>query len=93
MASVITSPPLTLPADRFYRTALFFLVLTSTLAIVTTGKLDPVTTTLAASAIIYKGFRWWRGYPAELRQTLATRLVVATSSFSPSTSCSFRATS
>src|SRR5580704_3848339 len=83
MASVTTAPPLTLPADRFYRTALFFLVLTSTLAIVTTGKLDPVTTTLATSAVIYKGFRWWRGYPAELRQTLATRLVVAYLFFFP----------
>jgi transglutaminase-like putative cysteine protease len=83
MASVITAPALPLPADRFYRTALFFLVLTSTLAIVTTGKLDPVTTTLAASAVIYKGFRWWRGYPAELRQTLATRMVVAYLFFFP----------
>jgi hypothetical protein len=26
--------------------------------------------------ILYKGFRWWRGFPAELKQTIATRLVL-----------------
>jgi transglutaminase-like putative cysteine protease len=83
MASAIQSSALRLPAERFYRTALFFLVLTSTLALVTTGKLDPVTTTLATTAILYKGYRWWHGYSPELRQTLATRLVVAYLFFFP----------
>jgi len=69
------APPL--PAERFYRTALFFLVLTSVLTLVSTGKLDPFTTVLAPAIILYKGFRWWRGYPAELRQSTATRIVLA----------------
>jgi transglutaminase-like putative cysteine protease len=72
-----------LPAERFYRTALFFLVLTSTLALVTTGKLDPITCALATTAVLYKGYRWWRGFPAELRQAIATRLVVAYVFFAP----------
>jgi protein-glutamine gamma-glutamyltransferase len=69
------APPL--PAERFYRTALFFLVLDSVVTLVSTGKLDPFTTVLAPAIILYKGFRWWRGYPAELRQATATRIVLA----------------
>lgn len=76
MASSIATPTSSLPADRFYRTALFFLVLTSVITLVSSGKLDPLTTILAPTLVLYKGFRWWRGKPAELRQTLATRLVV-----------------
>lgn len=76
MASSIATPASSLPADRFYRTALFFLVLTSVITLVTTGKLDPLTTVLAPTLVLYKGFRWWRGKPVELRPTLATRLVV-----------------
>ena len=77
MATSLTTPAAPLPAERFYRTALFFLVLVSVLTLVATGKLDPVTTILAPAAILYKGFRWWRGYPAEMRPSVATRLVLA----------------
>lgn len=73
-SATISAPPL--PAERFYRTALFFLVLTAVSTLSVTGKLDPLTTVLAPSLILYKGFRWWRGFPAELRQTTATRCVV-----------------
>lgn len=76
MASTIATRASSLPADRFYRTALFFLVLTSVVTLVTSGKLDPLTTILAPTLVLYKGFRWLRGKPVELRQTLATRLVV-----------------
>jgi hypothetical protein len=83
MGSSLTSPSITLPADRFYRTALYLLVLTSTFTLVGTGKLDPFTTILAPAAILYKGFRWWRDYPAELKTSLATRLVVVYLFFFP----------
>lgn len=83
MASSLITPAITLPADRFYRTALYLLVLTSTFTLVCTGKLDPLTTILAPAAILYKGFRWWRGYPAEWKASLATRLVVAYIFFFP----------
>jgi len=76
MASSITAPPRTLPADRFCRAALFFLVLTSVLTLASTGKLDPMSTALAPALVVYKGFRWWLGKPVELRQTIATRLLV-----------------
>jgi protein-glutamine gamma-glutamyltransferase len=76
MASMIATPASSLPADRFYRTALFFLVLTSVITLVATGKLDLVTTIAAPTLVVYKGFRWWRGRPVELRQAVATRLVL-----------------
>jgi transglutaminase-like putative cysteine protease len=77
MASSIASPGSLLPADRFYRTALFFLVLSGVLALAATGKLDAISSIAAPLAILYKGIRWWRGHPAELRQRTATRLVLA----------------
>lgn len=77
MASSITTPGSSLPADRFYRTALFFLVLTSVVTLVGTGKLDLLTTVLAPALVLYKGVRWWRGHPPELAHSTATRLVLA----------------
>ena len=66
-----------LPADRFYRTALWFLVLTSVTTLIATGKLDLVTTITAPLLVLYKGYRWWHGHPPELAHSRATRLVVA----------------
>lgn len=73
----MTTPSASLPADRFYRTALFFLVLTSVVTLVGTGKLDLLTTILAPALVLYKGVRWWRGHPPELTHSTATRLVLA----------------
>src|SRR5690242_12194485 len=83
MASSVTSPAQPLPAEQFFRAAVFFLVLTAALTLVSTGKLDLLTTFLAPLAILYKGFRWWRGRPAELKQNIATRLVLAYVLFFP----------
>jgi protein-glutamine gamma-glutamyltransferase len=76
MAASLATPASSLPADRFYRTALFFLVLTSVMTLVATGKLDLFTTLLAPALVLYKGVRWWQGKPPELRQSVATRLVL-----------------
>lgn len=76
MASTATTPAQTLPAESFFRASLFFLVLTSVLTLVSTGKLDLLTTLLAPAAVVYKGFRWWRGYGPELQQSTATRVVL-----------------
>ena len=83
MASTVATPATHLPADRFYRAALFFLVLTSVITIVATGKLDLFTTIAAPVFVLYKGLRWWRGFPAELPQAIATRLVVSYLFFFP----------
>jgi transglutaminase-like putative cysteine protease len=83
MASTVATPASHLPADRFYRTALFFLVLTSVITLVATGKLDLFTTIAAPVLVLYKGLRWWRGFPAELPHAMATRLVVCYLFFFP----------
>ncbi len=83
MASSIASPGSSLPADRFYRAALFFLVLSGVLALSATGKLDALSSVAAPLAILYKGVRWWRGHPAELKQSTATRFVLAYILFIP----------
>jgi hypothetical protein len=77
MASTVTAPAQQLPAEQFFRAAVFFLILTSTLTLVSTGKLDLATTLAAPLAILFKGFRWWRGHTSELKQSTATRLVLA----------------
>lgn len=77
MASTVTSPAQPLPAEQFFRASVFFLVLTATLTLVSTGKLDLATTIVAPLAILYKGFRWWRGHSQDLKQSTATRLVLA----------------
>jgi transglutaminase-like putative cysteine protease len=83
MDSSITTPAQPLPAEQFFRASIFFLVLTATLTLVSTGKLDLVTTVAAPLAILFKGFRWWRGHPPELRQATATRFVLAYLFFFP----------
>ena len=76
MASAATAPSRSLPAERFFRTALFFLVLTAVMTLVGTGKLDLFTTMVAPALVLYRGVRWWRGHPPELKHPVATRLVV-----------------
>ena len=76
MATPPSASAQALPAESFFRAALFFLVLTAVLTLVSTGKLDLFTTVLAPLAVLYKGFRWWRGDGPELQQGTATRMVI-----------------
>lgn len=77
MAATTTSPGVSsLPAERFFRASLFLLILTSVVTVVSTGKLEMLSSTLAPVAVLYKGFRWWSGRPAELSQRTATWMVV-----------------
>jgi transglutaminase-like putative cysteine protease len=77
MATDVPPSTASLPADRFYRTALWFLVLTGVMTLVSTGKLDLLTSLVAPVLVLYKGVRWWKSYPPELPQSAATRLVLA----------------
>jgi Ca2+/Na+ antiporter len=72
-----------LPAERFFRASLFFLILTSIATLVSTGRLDLLTCVIAPLALLYKGVRLWRGQPAELSHATATWLVVAYLGFFP----------
>jgi transglutaminase-like putative cysteine protease len=82
-ASIATPSDPALPAERFFRTSLSLLMLTSTVTLVSTGKLDIVTSFAGPLAVLYKGFRWWHGRPAELSHRAATWCVLAYLAFFP----------
>jgi len=80
------APPL--PAvQQYFEISLFLLVTTGILAIVSTGKLDPLCTFGAPLACLYRGFRLWRGQGQgkgpELSSRVATWLVLAYFLFFP----------
>jgi len=84
MAAIFSAPnERALPAERFFRTSLTLLMLTSTLTLVSTGKLDIVTSFVAPLIMVYKGLRWWHGRPAELSHRTATWCVLAYLAFFP----------
>jgi len=76
-ASAVSPQAPTLPAERFFRGSLFFLVFSAVGALVSTGKLDAFTSVIAPLAMLYKGVRWWRGRPPEFSHHAATWLVIA----------------
>src|SRR5438132_12119851 len=82
-ASITTSSDPALPAERFFRTSLSLLILTSTLTLVSTGKLDVITSFAAPLAVLFKGFRSWHGRPAEISHRAATWCVLAYLAFFP----------
>src|SRR6266480_6771609 len=82
-ASIATPSDAALPAERFFRTSLSLLILTSTVTLVSTGELDIFTSFAAPLIVLYKGFRWWHGRPAELSHRAATFCVVAYLGFFP----------
>lgn len=84
MAAALTAPSVTaLPGERFFRTSLSLMILTSTLTLVSTGKLDIVTSFAVPLAAFYKGYRWWHGRPAELSHRAATWFVLVYVVFFP----------
>ena len=70
-------------STRYFEVSLFLLVTTGVLAVVSTGKLDPISTFAPLAALIYKGIRVWRGRGPELSARVATWLVLAYFLFFP----------
>ena len=84
MAATIATPvEPALPAERFFRTSLSLLILTSTVTLVSTGKLDIITSFAAPLIVLFKGFRLWHGRSAELSHRAATWSVVGYLAFFP----------
>jgi transglutaminase-like putative cysteine protease len=76
--------PTPVPAvQRYFEISLFLLVSTGILAIVSTGKLDPIAATIPPIAIFYKGYRIWRNKGPEISVRFATELVLAYFLFFP----------
>ena len=69
--------------QRYFEVSLCLLVATGLLAIVSTGKLDIFACHHLAVALIYKGFRTWRGRGPEISVAVATGLVLAYFLFFP----------
>ncbi len=72
-----------LPAERFFRASLFLLILTGSVCIIATGKLDLPSSVLVVAALLYKGHRWWNHQPSELSPRTATWLVTGYLGFFP----------
>ncbi len=67
----------------YFEASLFLLLLTSVLTLVSTGKLDIITTICAPVALVIKGFRRWRGRGPELSARAATIGLLAYFAFAP----------
>jgi transglutaminase-like putative cysteine protease len=69
--------------DRYFEISLYLLLLTSVLALVSTGKLDLFTMLAAPATLLVKGIRWLRRLPAELSSRAATAIVAGYLVFFP----------
>ncbi len=83
IASATASAPPLPAVQRYFEVSLFLLVSTGILAVVLTGKLDPISLFVPLIALAYKGFRIWRGRGPEISARVATWLVLAYFLFFP----------
>jgi len=78
----LSAPPLS-AVQRYFEISLYLLVCTGVMAIVSTSKLDLISSVIPVLALAYKGFRLWRGRGAEISARVATGLVLAYFLFFP----------
>ncbi|MCL4523675.1 MAG: DUF3488 and transglutaminase-like domain-containing protein [Acidobacteria bacterium] len=69
--------------NRYFEIALYLMIAASVVTLVSTGKLDPLSTILPPVALVVKAVRWWRGDAVELSHRAATRLTIAYFLFFP----------
>jgi hypothetical protein len=62
---------------RHFEISLYFLLLTSVLTVVSTGKLDLASILLPPAALLFKGYRWWRGKGPELSNRVGNWVTIA----------------
>jgi hypothetical protein len=68
---------------RHFEISLYYLLVTGVLTLVSTGKLDPVSIFLPLAALLFKGYRLWRGKGPELSNRVATWITIAYFVFFP----------
>ncbi len=68
---------------RYFAISLYLLIATSVVTLVSTGKLDPLSTIVPPVALALKAIRWWRGDPPELSHRAATFMTIAYFLFFP----------
>jgi transglutaminase-like putative cysteine protease len=84
MSATARPIPSPVPAvQRYFEVSLFLLISTGILAVVTTGKLDPISLVAPPIALGYKGYRIWKRKGPEISVRFATELVLAYFLFFP----------
>ncbi len=84
MSATARPIPSPVPAvQRYFEVSLFLLISTGILAVVTTGKLDPISLVVPPIALAYKGYRIWKRKGPEISVRFATELVLAYFLFFP----------
>ena len=83
MPAATTTQPAAAALERYLEVSLFLLLLVSTLALVTTGKLDLPSTVLPVVLLGVKAWRYRHGCGPELSARTANRLVAAYLAFLP----------
>ena len=68
---------------RHFEISLYLLLLTGVLTLVSTGKLDLVSIFLLPAALLFKGYRWWRGKGSEISNRVGTWLTIGYFIFFP----------
>jgi transglutaminase-like putative cysteine protease len=84
MSTAVTTPAPRISALRgYFETSLYLLLLVGVLSLISTGKLDLVSMLVTPVALLFKGYRWWRGHGPELSHRAATWLMVGYLAFFP----------
>src|SRR5271154_4597477 len=78
-----TSPTPLSALRRHFEISLYFLLLIGVLTLDSTGKLDLVSILLLPAALLFKGYRWWRGKGPEITNRVATWLTISYFVFYP----------
>ena len=68
---------------RHFEISLYLLLLTGVLTLVSTGKLDLVSILMLPTALLFKGYRWWRGKGPEISNRVGTWITIAYFVFFP----------
>ncbi len=84
MTTAAQTEPVSLPAiERYFEVSLFLLVSIGIVAVISTGKLDPISMLVPAAVLAWKGVRIFRHRGPELSPRAATGLVLAYFLFFP----------
>ena len=68
---------------RHFEISLYFLLLTGVLTLGSTGKLDLVSILVPPAALLFKGYRWWRGMGPEISNRVGGWITIAYFIFFP----------
>jgi hypothetical protein len=68
---------------RHFEISLYFLLLTGVLTLVSTGKLDMMSILAPPAALLFKGYRWWRGMGPEISDRVGSWITIGYFTFFP----------